>query len=159
MKYQMRRKDREESRETALQVIDKAPFAVMATTDSDGCPYCTQLSFVRDGEILYFHCALSGHKIDNLKRDPRVCVSFTGEISFPENDFTVVYESAIVTGTAVEVTVDEEKIRGLRLLCERFTPKNMPAFDNAIAKSLAVTGVWKIRIEEVSAKRRKPPHN
>ncbi|MDR2050073.1 MAG: pyridoxamine 5'-phosphate oxidase family protein [Treponema sp.] len=157
MKYQMRRKDREESRETALQVIDKASFGVMATVDSDGEPYCTPLSFVRDGEVLYFHCALSGHKIDNLKRDPRVCVSFTGEISFPEDDFTVVYESATVMGTAKEVTEDEEKIRGLRLLCERFTPKNMAAFDGAIAKSLAATGVWKISIGDVSAKRRKHP--
>jgi nitroimidazol reductase NimA-like FMN-containing flavoprotein (pyridoxamine 5'-phosphate oxidase superfamily) len=157
MKYPMRRKDREAPRETALEIIDKAPFAVMATVDPDGHPYCTPLSFVRDGEALYFHCALSGHKIDNLKRDSRVCVSFTGEIFFPEDDFTVVYESAIVMGTAEEVTGDEEKIRGLRLLCERFTPKNMPAFDAAIAKSLAVTGVWKIHIEDVSAKRRKHP--
>lgn len=155
----MRRKDREESRETALQVIDKAPFAVMATADSDGHPYCTPLSFVRDGEDLYFHCALSGHKIDNLKRDPRICVSFTGEIFFPEDDFTVAYESALVTGRAEEITEGEEKIRGLRLLCERFTPKNMAAFDTAIVKSLAVTGVWKIHIEEVSAKRRKRPQN
>jgi nitroimidazol reductase NimA-like FMN-containing flavoprotein (pyridoxamine 5'-phosphate oxidase superfamily) len=157
MKYQMRRKDREESGETALRIIDRAPFAVMATADPDGHPYCTPLSFVRDGEALYFHCALSGHKIDNLKRDPRVCVSFTGEIFFPEDDFTVAYESATVMGVAEEVTGDDEKIRGLRLLCERFTPKNMPAFDVAIAKSLAATGVWKIRIGEVSAKRRKHP--
>jgi nitroimidazol reductase NimA-like FMN-containing flavoprotein (pyridoxamine 5'-phosphate oxidase superfamily) len=131
----------------------------MATVDSDGEPYCTPLSFVRDGEVLYFHCALSGHKIDNLKREPRVCISFTGEIFFPEDDFTVVYESAIITGTAEEVTKDEEKIHGLRLLCERFTPKNMQAFNTAIAKSLAATGVWKIHIGDVSAKRRKRPQS
>lgn len=153
----MRRKDREESRETALRIIDKAPFGVMATVDSDGEPYCTPLSFVRDGETLYFHCAREGHKIDNLKRDPRVCVGFTGEISFPEDDFTVVYESAMVRGTAEETSGDEEKIFGLRLLCERFTPKNMAAFDEVIARSLAATGVWKIRVEEISAKRHKRP--
>jgi hypothetical protein len=33
----------------------------------------------------------------------------------------------------------------------------MPAFDGAIANSLAITGVRKIRVEEVSGKRRKHP--
>ncbi|MDR1389826.1 MAG: pyridoxamine 5'-phosphate oxidase family protein [Treponema sp.] len=157
MQYDMRRKDREETKEFALEVIDKAPFGVMATVDSDGTPYCVPLSFARDGETLIFHGALSGHKIANLDREGQVCVSFTREPAFPENDFTVVYESAVVTGTAEKVTGEEEKIRCLRLICERFTPKNMAAFDGETAKFLKVTGVWKIRMETISGKRRKPP--
>jgi nitroimidazol reductase NimA-like FMN-containing flavoprotein (pyridoxamine 5'-phosphate oxidase superfamily) len=160
MEYEMRRKDRQETREAALDIIDRASFGVMATAGADGQPYATALSFARDGDFLYFHCALSGRKLDNLRRDGRVCVSFVGELFFPEDDFTVVYESALVFGRAEEVTDEAEKIRGLRRICGRFTPANMASFDSAVEKSLRITGVWKIRIESVSGKRRNPrnPH-
>jgi nitroimidazol reductase NimA-like FMN-containing flavoprotein (pyridoxamine 5'-phosphate oxidase superfamily) len=157
MHYEMRRKDREMSRDEALAALDKAPFGTLATVDSDGVPYCIPLSMAREGEWLYFHCAMAGHKIDNLRADSRVCVSFVGKAEFPEDNFTVVFESAVVTGTAEEVTGDNEKIRGLRLISERFTPKNMNAFDAEIARLLTVTGVWKIRIEEIAGKIRKQP--
>lgn len=159
----MRRKDREETREAALAILDGADFGVMATVDTDGRPYCIPLSFARDaangGEWLYFHSALSGHKLDNLKNDPSVCISFTGKVSFPQDDFTVIYESALVFGRAEEITADEEKIFGLNLISRRFTPGNMAAFDETVQKSLWITGVWKIHIDEISGKRRKmtPP--
>jgi nitroimidazol reductase NimA-like FMN-containing flavoprotein (pyridoxamine 5'-phosphate oxidase superfamily) len=157
MHYEMRRKDREVSRDEALAALDKAPFGVMASVDSDGAPYCIPLSMARDGDWLYFHCAMVGHKIDNLRADSRVCVSFVGKAEFPKDNFTVVFESAVVIGTAEEITEDEEKIRALRLISERFTPKNMQAFDAEIAKLLKVTGVWKIHIEEIAGKTRKQP--
>ncbi|MDR2446586.1 MAG: hypothetical protein LBD58_04770 [Treponema sp.] len=36
----MRRKDREMDGDFAKQVIDKAAFATLATTNEDGTPYC-----------------------------------------------------------------------------------------------------------------------
>lgn len=153
----MRRKDREVSRDEALAALDKAPYGVLSSVDSDGLPYGIPLSLARDGEWLYFHCALEGHKIDNLRAAPGVCITFVGSAEFPEDHFTVVFDSAVVIGTAEEVSGDEEKIHGLRLISERFTPKNMHAFDGEIAKFLKVTGVWKIHIDEITGKRRKQP--
>jgi nitroimidazol reductase NimA-like FMN-containing flavoprotein (pyridoxamine 5'-phosphate oxidase superfamily) len=150
----MRRKDREMPREFAETVIDKSGFAAMATVNPGGTPYCTVLSMVRDGEWLYFHCALEGRKIDNLRRGNQVCVSFVGDAKAPPDNFTMEYESAVVFGTALEVTDRDEKIRALRLICERYTPSNMAAFEGAIEKSLDITGVWKIHIDDISGKRR-----
>jgi len=154
MKYPVRRKDRQIPEEEALAIIDKAPFGVMATVDSDGEPYCVPLSLVRDGQWLYLHCAQSGHKTDNLKAGGRVCVTFVGDVSYPQDNFTTVYESAIVFGTAREVTADDEKTRCLEAICRRFTPANMDAFNEEISKALSHTGVWKIHIDEVTGKRR-----
>jgi nitroimidazol reductase NimA-like FMN-containing flavoprotein (pyridoxamine 5'-phosphate oxidase superfamily) len=153
----MRRKDREMPRDFAEAVIDKCRFAVIATVNPGGTPYCIPLSIVREGEWLYFHCAREGHKIDNLGRQNRVCVSCVGDISLPPDHFTVAYESAIVFGTAEEVTEREERIRALRLICERYTPANMAAFDEEIRKALDATAVWKIHIDEVSGKQRTWP--
>ena len=149
----MRRKDRQTTQEIALGITDKCACAVLATVNSDGSPYCVPLSMVRDGQWLYFHSAQDGHKIENLKNNNRVCISFVGEVKPKPGAFSVIYESAIINGTASEVTEQEEKIRVLRIISERYTPANMPAFDKAIEKELHVTGIWKIHIDEISGKK------
>jgi nitroimidazol reductase NimA-like FMN-containing flavoprotein (pyridoxamine 5'-phosphate oxidase superfamily) len=152
----MRRKDREMPREFAEKVVDTCVYGVLSTVNEDGSPYGVALSFARDGEWLYFHGAREGQKIDNLKRSNQVCLVCVGDTHRPDNDFTIEFESAVVYGTAAEVTEDAEKIHALRLLCERHNPANMAAFDGAVAKSLAVTAVWKIHMDGISGKKRKP---
>ena len=151
----MRRNDRELPRELALSITDKCAFAVMATVNPDGSPYCIPLSMAREGEWLYFHCAKEGHKIDNLRTQNRVCVVCVGDVKAIPGDFSTEFESAVISGVASEVTDNGEKIRALRLICERYTPDNMPAFDEAIKKSLDITGIWKIHIDEISGKAKK----
>ena len=142
------------SRDFALAVADKCAYSVMATVNGDGTPYCIPLSMAREGEWLYFHSALEGHKIDNLKHKNRVCVSCVGDLKEIPGAFSVWYESAVIKGTASEVTDREEKIHALALICRRYTPAIMDAFDKAIEKDLDRTGVWKIHIDEISGKGR-----
>ena len=148
----MRRKDRELSRDAALAVVDTCVWSVMATVNPDGTPYCIPLSMARDGEWLYFHSAMEGHKIDNLKHKAKVCVSCVGAVTEIPGVFSIGYLSAIINGAALEITDRDEKISALTLISKRYTPANMPAFDAAIEKSLHVTGVWKIHIDEISGK-------
>ena len=150
--HKMRRKDRELSRDAALSITDKCAYSVMATVNPDGSPYCIPLSMAREGEWLFFHCALEGHKIDNLKHQSRVCICCVGDLKPAPGEFSIGFESAVINGAASEVTDREEKIHTLRLISERYTPGNMAAFDAAIQKSLDHTGVWKIRIDEISGK-------
>jgi nitroimidazol reductase NimA-like FMN-containing flavoprotein (pyridoxamine 5'-phosphate oxidase superfamily) len=152
----MRRKDREMPRAFAEAVVDTCTFAVLATVNEDGSPYCIPLSIVREGEWIYFHCAKEGQKLDNLKRQNQVCMSCVGHTHIPEGKFTIEYASAVVFGTAEELVSDAEKIYGLRLLCKRYTPENMQAFEQAIANALHITGVWKVHIDRISGKQRKP---
>jgi len=151
----MRRKDREKTVDFALEVADKCAYSVMATVNQDGSPYCIPLSMAREGEYLYFHCAKEGHKTDNLRNNSRVCVSCVGNVKPFSDDFSTEYESAVIFGTASEVTDSEEKIRALRLICERYTPEHIAFFEEAIKRGLDVTGVWKIHIEEINGKARK----
>lgn len=151
----MRRKDRQMPEEFALAVIDKCSFAQVAMTDEKGNPYCVPLSVAGDGGSIYFHSAFEGTKTDILKRNPKVYVSCVGDVTPATDRFTTEFESAAFSGTACEVTDIQEKIRALRLICEKYTPANMKNFDDAIAKSLDRTAVWKIRIENLTGKRKK----
>ncbi len=151
----MRRKDREQTREFGLELIDRCEYGVMALIDSEGKPYAVALNLVRDGEKLYFHCAMDGKKTGSLRENPEVCISFTGGVKPVPDKFTTLYRSAIVRGRATEVTDTNEKIHGLRLLCEKLDATNMADFDNALERSLHRTAVWRIDIDEVTAKEKK----
>ena len=155
----MRRKDRERDRAFAYDVIDRCEYGVAAMAGEGGAPYCVPLSLVRLGDTLYFHCALEGTKLDCLRRSPRVCVSFVASNQAALDKFTTYFQSANVIGTAAEVTEAAEKISALRALCEKLTPANMAGdnFERAIAKSLPRTGVWRIRMEEVTGKEKPRP--
>lgn len=152
----MRRTDREQSREFALSVIDRSEYAVAAFAASDA-PYCVPLSIVRVGEVLYFHCALEGTKTDLLRADPRVTLCFVGSNRAAETEFSTYYESAVVSGTAFEVTSPVEKAAALRALCEKLTPGFMAHFPSELARSVAVTAVWGVRMEQVTGKAKFPP--
>ena len=151
----MRRKDRERDREFGLKVIDECEYGTVAIQGTE--PYCLPLSLVRIGEDLYFHCALEGKKLDLLRKNNGVWVSFVGENIAAKDDFTTYFRSAMVRGTAGEVTDEAEKITALRALCEKLTPAHMPNFDHEVARSFAVTGIWKIHMDEITAKEKVRP--
>lgn len=153
----MRRKDRERDEEFALKVIDQCEYGVAAISTGEETPYCIPLSLVRVGEELYFHCALEGYKLDLLRKNPKVCISFVSSNQAAEDAFTTYFQSAVVTGTAYEVTEDADKIAALRALCEKLTPANMGDFENALVRSLARTGVWGIHMEQITGKEKLRP--
>ena len=74
----MRRSDREQSREFSLALIDRCTHGVAAISTGEDTPYCLPLSFVRVEDRLYFHCAKEGRKLDLLRENPRMCVTFVG---------------------------------------------------------------------------------
>lgn len=151
----MRRKDRQMPKEWAMEIIDKCEWATLATIDTVGMPYCIPLSIARIDNAIYFHCAKEGKKIDCFKRSADVCLSCVGDTQKLDDQFTTKYESAMVFGKISQVLDDKEKIEALRAICQRHTPLNMPNFDAAIAKSLAITDIWKITIKDIDGKRRK----
>ncbi len=63
-----------------------------------------------------------------------------------DRSFTLQYKSATAIGKAEIVTDREEKIEGLRAICQRFLPHHMDAFDDASARSLERTVVVKITL-------------
>ena len=132
----MRKASRQKSAEWALEVFDKAPFVTVSMTRPDGTPYGLPLSLVRrDKETFYFHCAGEGEKIDCLRANPVVSLSAVSKCT-PE------------FGRAETGTDTAEKTEALRLLCQRFLPKYMNHFEEAINRSLDRTTVIKITLTE-----------
>lgn len=151
----MRRADREMSREFGLAILDRCEWAVLGMTDKAGEPYGVPVTIVRDGEHLYLHGAMAGRKAECLRRGGRVCVTAVGDTRIIQEQFTTEFESVVAYGTPSEVVDEAEKIRALRLLCQRHTPDAMAGFDAAVERSLARTAIFRIDLAEVTAKRKK----
>ena len=150
----MRRKDREMDKDFALSVLDKAPFVTLSMVNEDK-PYSVPVSIVRDNDVLYFHCAFEGNKIDILNKNNNITLTAVSKCKPRPIDFTLEYESAVVNGKGASVTNEDEKIHALKLICERYALSNIKNFDNAINRSLHRTNVIKIKIEEIYGKRKK----
>lgn len=175
----MRRKDREQSREYGLAVIDQTEYGVLSLVDTAGEVYSLPLSFARRGDTLYLHGAAMGRRAELFAEPIHVRIVFVTDVKVPPMDvdweglseeerklyerkassvFTTEFSSAIVEGTLVRCE-GEEKIDGLRVLCERLTPDRMALFDAAIRQSLRITEVYRVDIDTLTAKaKRVPPH-
>ena len=156
----MRKKSREMNSVWALEVMHKAPYITVSFTDATGRPYGLPLSLASaDGVNWYFHCALEGKKLDAIKIHPEVCLSAvtrcTPTVGPKDATFTLQYKSAIAFGKATIVEDDVEKTKGLRLICERFLPDHMAAFDSSINRSLHRTAVVRITLTEPPVGKRK----
>lgn len=158
---QMRKAARQKDEEWALNVFDRAPFVTMSMIRLDGTPYGLPLSLIRSNRrTFYFHCADEGDKLDCIRANPVVSLSAvsrcTPKFEAEKKNFTMYYDSAIALGEAEIVTDNSEKIMALRLLCQRFLPKHMENFDEAIKRSLERTVVVKITLTEPSVGESKP---
>ena len=158
---QMRKAARQKDEEWALNVFDRAPFVTMSMIRPDGTPYGLPLSLIRSNRrTFYFHCADEGDKLDCIRANPVVSLSAVNrcapKFETEKKNFTMYYDSAIALGEAEIVTDNSEKIMALRLLCQRFLPKHMENFDEAIKRSLERTVVVKITLTEPSVGKSKP---
>lgn len=158
---EMRKSNRQMPAQWALEVFDKAPYITVSMTRPDGTPYGLPLNLVRKNEnTFYFHCASEGEKIDCLKCNPIVSLSAvsrcTPKYEEEKKNFTEYFNSAIALGRAEFVTDRQEKIEALKLLCERFLPKYMDHFQEAIDRSLEITTIVKITLTEPPVGKRKP---
>jgi uncharacterized protein len=127
----------------------------LATCDKTGQPYITPLNYLyRDGK-LYFHCKLTGRKLDNLAGNNRVCfeVSETKKI-LVSNDrpcaCSTRYSSVLAFGAAQVISDPAEKTALLNLLVGRYAGGK--AFQPVEEQHSATCAVVEIRIDEISGK-------
>ena len=156
----MRKESRAMDSQWALELMHKAPYITISFIDATGQAYGLPLSLASEDDVnWYFHGALEGKKIEAIKIHPDVCLSAVGRctptVGPKDGSFTLQYKSAIAFGKAEIVTDDKEKNHGLELICQRFLPNHMDAFNQSVARSLTRTTVVRITLTEPPTGKRK----
>lgn len=157
----MRKAKRQRDAQWAMEVFERAPYVTVSFTRPDGTPYGVPLSLIRGGDdTFYFHCAAEGEKMDCIAANPAVALSAVSKCTpkFEEDrcNFTMYYHSAMAVGVAEVVTDPAEKTEALRLLCQRFLPRHMDRFGEAVHRSLDRTTIVRIRLTEPPVGKCKP---
>lgn len=107
--------------EEAVQMFKEADHGTLAVAGDDDYPYAVPVSFVyMDGKIV-FHCATEGHKLDAIRRNPKVSFCVISQDNIIPEDFNTLYRSAIAFGRA-RIMDDEEKRAYIQTLAAKYAP-------------------------------------
>lgn len=150
----MRRKNREISLEDAVKILERGEFGILATCGSDGYPYAVPLNYVYSDNSIYFHCAIEGHKLDNIKNNERVSFCVVGSAKVLPEQFSTLYESTIVFGRAKKV-FGEEKRNALVKLIEKYSRDYLEEGLKCVNEILDKVCIVKIEIERITGKAKK----
>jgi nitroimidazol reductase NimA-like FMN-containing flavoprotein (pyridoxamine 5'-phosphate oxidase superfamily) len=150
----MRRNDRALTQEGAIDLLIKGEYGVLSTIGENGYAYGVPLSYVYNHGKIFLHAATEGLKLDNIIFNNKVCFTVIGDTKVLPEKFSTNYESTIVFGKA-SIVEGEEKIEGLRLIIEKYSPEFMESGMEYINRAQMATKVVKIEIDEITGKVRK----
>jgi uncharacterized protein len=89
-------------------------------------PYIVPLIFGYKNNVLYFHCAPEGRKLDIIRENPNVCFEAETGVEIVKGDtpchWSAKYKSVIGNGRAYFVEDREEKRIALAAIMEHYAP-------------------------------------
>ena len=154
MYRELRRKDKLLSEEEMLQVLNIAPYGVLSTIGEDGIPYGVPISFVYKDNKIFFHSAIEGHKLDNIKINNHVSFCIVTDVEAIPDKFTTKFRSVIIFGTVEEVNEDKKE-EAFKLILEKFSSGFMISGMEYIKKAGKGARIFQIEIDHITAKGKK----
>ena len=140
--------------ENAKQVIDKCEACFVGMTDLENKPYVLPFNFGYEDQTIYLHSGPGGKKLDVLKNNPHVCISFsTDHELFHRHEpvacsYGMRYRSVLAFGKVEFIEDFDEKVRILNIIMRKYTGKefdyNAPAVNNVV--------IFKVKPEKIETK-------
>lgn len=152
---EMRRHRQQLSEQNAVDVMKNNDTGILALTGDEGYPYAVPINFAFDEGTLYFHSAKSGHKIDAIRENAKASFTVVDQDEVVPADFSTLFRSVIAFGKVRLVDDQEEILKGLRLLVEKYSPEFMAEGERRIQHDLSNLVVIAMDIEHLSGKESK----
>jgi nitroimidazol reductase NimA-like FMN-containing flavoprotein (pyridoxamine 5'-phosphate oxidase superfamily) len=150
----MRRFKQALTAEVCETILLNAKRGVLAVLGDDDYPYTIPLNYVYDpkAQVIYFHGAREGHKIDAIAKHPKVSFCVVDQGAPDEGGWFQYVNSVVAFGTIAPVTDKAESIDITREIAEKYYPDRESAArevekDGARALCLA------LKIEHMTGKR------
>jgi len=142
------------SKESAIELLKTQKRGILAVNGDDGYPFAFPINYFYDeeSEKIYFHGARSGHKVDSLNKDNKICFTVYGNDTKQDGDWAPFVESTVVFGRCNLIKDDniiEEKVRTLAL---KYYPTKEEV-EEEIKKDIKAVQLYEITIEHITGKR------
>jgi nitroimidazol reductase NimA-like FMN-containing flavoprotein (pyridoxamine 5'-phosphate oxidase superfamily) len=148
----MRRKRQQLSEAETIAMLQSCTSGVLAVHGDDDYPYAVPLSFAYEDGKLFFHSAVTGHKLDALERSEKASFCVVAADDIVPSKFTTHFRSAIVFGRARVVTDDVEKKHALMCIAEKYSPDYLDSADAEIDGDWRRVCVIELAIEHMTGK-------
>ncbi len=148
----MRRKRQQLSEEESIGILQRATSGTLALLGDDGYPYAVPISYVYSDGRLYFHSALSGHKVDAVKNCDKASFCVIDKDDVKPARYTTFFRSVIAFGRVHIVDDEAEKLDAARLLGNRYNPNQDEALRKEIESGLSRMLVLRFDIEHLTGK-------
>lgn len=134
------------------KILERGTSGVLAVSGDDGYPYAVPLSYVYSGGAIYFHCAKSGHKLDAIRREPKVSFCVIDKDDIVPEEFTTYYRSVIAFGKA-SVLEGEDLFAAADVLAVKYSPdESEERRHETITRNIPALCLVKIEIEHMTGK-------
>ena len=149
----MRRFKQQISDNECKEILKNEKRGVLSLLGDDGYPYGVPINHYYDEDTgkLYFHGANFGHRVDAIKKDPKVSYCVFGQEYQKEGDWAKYVKSVIVFGRAELIEDLDEVIKWSTKLCEKF-PCTEEYIETEVSKDADRTLCFAINIEDINGK-------
>ena len=135
------------------EILTRGTSGVLAVSGDGNYPYAVPLNYLYDDKKIYFHGALSGHKIDAIARNDKVSFCVVDLEQNVSAEFTTYFRSVIAFGRAHLVEDAAEKRLAAQKLADKFSPEEPAEHRDAeIEHSWKAMGIIRIDIEHMTGK-------
>ena len=138
--------------EECAEILRRGTSGVLAVLGDGGYPYAVPLSYVYDGEKIFFHCAKSGHKLDAVKRHPKASFCVIGQDHVLPEKYTTCFRSAIAFGRVRVLEDPAEKLHALELLAAKYSPGQAEGRRQEIDQQFDRVCMLELSIEHLTGK-------
>lgn len=150
----MRRKDKEITNIEEIESIIRSAKVCRIGLADNNIPYVIPVNFGFQNNAIYFHSAPMGRKVDNIKKNNKICFEFDidHELIISDNICTssMKYRSVIGFGRAFFIDSLEEKRNALNVIMNHYTSKDLLEYNEKLLKKCALI---KIEIDTMTGKK------
>ena len=118
----MRRKKQLLPQDMTEEILRRGTSGVLALAGDGGYPYAVPISYVYDGEKLYFHCAKNGHKLDAIRREDKASFCVIAQDRIVPEEFTTYFRSVIAFGRIRVLEDETERQSAIEKLALKYAP-------------------------------------
>lgn len=149
---QMRRATQQLPNSICHDILTHQTSGVLALSDPDGYPYALPISYVWHQDVIYFHSAKEGHKIDLIRKNQKASFCVIGQDQVMPEKFTTYYQSVILFGQLRIIENQDEKIAAIRLISEKYAANEMAQFQQELNQYDSRLAIIEMKIEHMTGK-------
>ncbi|MBO5627182.1 MAG: NimIJ family nitroimidazole resistance protein [Prevotella sp.] len=148
----MRRLRQQLSDEDTIGILQRATSGTLALLGDNGYPYAVPISYVYADGHLYFHSALSGHKVDAIRACDKASFCVIEQDQVHPKEYTTYFRSVIAFGRIHIVEDESEKLEMARMLGRRYNPNDEDNLQKEIEHGLSRMLAIRFDIEHLTGK-------